>query len=307
MHEASADRATVPHLESPITRDAVAQRRRSAGTFELGRARQLVPGRERTDAELGRRRRRPRARSSRAMSTSSDGRAIRSFSTGSERLAAGEHASPRARRAAASASLDASWRARTGRGGDHGGASRTQSGAAARTEPHDRSRSQCSGRGCPRSASPDRVVVRVAVAREEVDGGQDHPGRAEPALEAVLLDERPLDRMELAVGREPLDRRHLGARGLEREHRAALHRPPVEEHRARAALARVAADVRAGQPEAVTERVDEERPRLDVERARLAVDAELETSEGVRHSQEARRPSREGTRGMAAGRCAARP
>ena len=87
-----------------------------------------------------------------------------------------------------------------------------------------------------------------------------------------MLDERALDRVQLAVAREPLDRRDLAALGLLREHRAALHRASVEEHGARAALARVAADVRPGEPEPVAERVDEERPRLDLERARLAVD-----------------------------------
>ena len=72
--------------------------------------------------------------------------------------------------------------------------------------------------------------------------------------------------MQAAALREALDRRHLGAGGLEREYGAALHRAAVDEHRAGAALARVAADVSAGQPQPVAQRMDEQRPPLDLER-----------------------------------------
>src|SRR6478752_7457850 len=43
---------------------------------------------------------------------------------------------------------------------------------------------------------PDLVVRRIRVVLEEVDRGHDHPGGAEPALEAVLLPERGLHRVE---------------------------------------------------------------------------------------------------------------
>ena len=43
----------------------------------------------------------------------------------------------------------------------------------------------------------------------------------------------------------------------------------VDEHGARAAVRRVAADVRPGQPELLAQEVDEQQPRLDVGRARL--------------------------------------
>ena len=91
-----------------------------------------------------------------------------------------------------------------------------------------------------------------------------------------MLDERRLHGVELAVGREPLDRRHLAAGGLQREHRAALHGAAVDEHRAGAALARVAADVRPRQAEPVAQGVDEQRAPFDLEGARLPVDAERE-------------------------------
>ena len=56
-----------------------------------------------------------------------------------------------------------------------------------------------------------------------------------------------------AVGLEPLDGRDRRAVGLDGEHRARLHRPAVEQHRARAAAARVAADVGAGEAEVLAQ------------------------------------------------------
>jgi hypothetical protein len=47
--------------------------------------------------------------------------------------------------------------------------------------------------------------------------------------------------------------------------------PAVEEDGARPAVARVAADVRAGQVEVVAEEMDEQPPRLDVALVELAV------------------------------------
>ena len=60
----------------------------------------------------------------------------------------------------------------------------------------------------------------------------------------------------------------VGAIGLDREHRARLRAPAVDEDGAGAALAGVAADVRAGQAQLFAEEVDEEHARLDVGLAR---------------------------------------
>ena len=52
--------------------------------------------------------------------------------------------------------------------------------------------------------------------------------------------------------------------GLHGEQAARAHRDAVEPHRARAADAVLAADVGAGEAEAVAEEVGQEQPRLDV-------------------------------------------
>ena len=78
--------------------------------------------------------------------------------------------------------------------------------------------------------------------------------------------------MQLAVRREPLDGRDLGAVGLDREDRAGLRAAAVDEDGAGAALTGVAADVRAGQTQVFAEEVDQEHAGVDVSLARLAVD-----------------------------------
>src|SRR5262249_13810607 len=101
---------------------------------------------------------------------------------------------------------------------------------------------------------------------------QHHPRRAEPALQAVHLLEALLDRVELTVLVEALDGDDAAAVGLDREQRARLHRRAVEQDRARAAAARVAADVGPGQLQRAADEMDEQRARLDVGREFDAVD-----------------------------------
>ena len=56
-----------------------------------------------------------------------------------------------------------------------------------------------------------RLVEVVALAVDHVDGGHDHAGRAEAALQAVIVLERLLHRMQLAALREAFDGRDLRA------------------------------------------------------------------------------------------------
>src|SRR5215204_6265731 len=111
----------------------------------------------------------------------------------------------------------------------------------------------------------DLVVGGIRVLRQQVDGGHDHAGRAEPALETVLLPERGLHRVELIAVSEALDRLDLRPVRLDGEHGARLDRPAVDMDGAGAALAGVAADMRPGQVEVLPQRLDEESPGLDIE------------------------------------------
>ena len=79
----------------------------------------------------------------------------------------------------------------------------------------------------------------------------------------MLLEGR-LHRMQFAALREALDRRHLRAGSLGGQHGATLHRLAVDMHDARAALRRVAADMRAGQTQVLPKEMDQQRPVLHV-------------------------------------------
>jgi hypothetical protein len=87
--------------------------------------------------------------------------------------------------------------------------------------------------------------------------------------------ERLLDRMELPVGGQGLDRRDLAPVGLGGQERARLHGLAVEKHGARPARRRIAADVGSGEADGLPEEVHEEGARLDIRRAHLAVDGDL--------------------------------
>jgi hypothetical protein len=121
------------------------------------------------------------------------------------------------------------------------------------------------------------LLRRTGVLLEEARRRHDHPGRAVPALEGVMLVKRLLDRMQGSVRREPLDRRDLSVLRLDGEHRAGLHGLAVDEDRAGAAGGGVAADVRAGQPEVLTQEVGEQPAGLHLGFAPHAVHRDRDT------------------------------
>src|SRR5207247_1241130 len=83
---------------------------------------------------------------------------------------------------------------------------------------------------------PSDVVVRwIRIAFEQRGADEHHRRRAEPVLEAVLLLERGLDRIEPVRAGEAFDRGDLPSVGLHAEHRARLHRLAVHEDGAAAA------------------------------------------------------------------------
>src|SRR5256712_9146969 len=134
---------------------------------------------------------------------------------------------------------------------------------------------------------PDQLLRWLGVALEHLVDRHDHARRAEPALEPVLLPESLLDRVQLAVLRQPLDRHDIGAVRLDGEEGAGLDGLTVHDDRAGAALARVTADVRAGEAHRLADIVDEEQTGLDFMAVALAVDRHLDwqfhdSSSGIR-------------------------
>ena len=101
------------------------------------------------------------------------------------------------------------------------------------------------------------------------------PGVQNPHWRPCFSQNAVLERVERAVGGcMPSIVVTLGAVGLDGEHRARLDGRAVDVDGARAALARVAADVGAGQVEVLAEGLDEQPSRLDVALPRLSIDDE---------------------------------
>ena len=133
----------------------------------------------------------------------------------------------------------------------------------------------CSARRLARStASSATMTCRIRLDAQQVERGQQHAGRAEAALQAVVAPEGRLQRMERAVLHQALDGRDLGAVGLHRQHQARARGLAVHQHRAGAADAVLAADVRAGEREVLPQEVDEQLADGAPPGARHAVDRE---------------------------------
>jgi hypothetical protein len=116
------------------------------------------------------------------------------------------------------------------------------------------------------------VFEVVAFAADYIDRGHDHARRAEAALQAVIFAESLLHRVEWPVrGRQSLDRQHVGALELQREDGARFDRFAVDMHDTCAALRRVAADMRASEPQMFAQQLYEQRARIDIGGDGLAV------------------------------------
>src|ERR1700674_2361179 len=98
----------------------------------------------------------------------------------------------------------------------------------------------------------------------------------------MMLHEGALQRMHLAATRKSLDGADRLAVDLHGEHQAGAHRRAVDQHRAGAAHAVLAADMGAGLPAIVADRIGQRAPRLDRDRMPLVVDDEGDVLPGAR-------------------------
>ena len=109
----------------------------------------------------------------------------------------------------------------------------------------------------------DFALGWIVVSLQELACGHDHAWRAESALQPVLFPEAFLQGVEFAVMRQAFDRGHRSPVRLNRQDRAGLHGLPVQQDRAGAANAGLAADVCAGQTQRLSKVVHKKQPRLD--------------------------------------------
>src|SRR6267142_1922170 len=134
-----------------------------------------------------------------------------------------------------------------------------------------------------RPAWPARLVLG-----DECDSRADLAGRAVPALESVMTDERGLHRMERAVLCQAFDGGDLVAVMHHRERQAALDALAVHEDGAGAALSLVAALLRAGQRDMLAQRIEQRGTRIEIEVIISSIDRESYLI--VRHSFRRRLP-----------------
>src|SRR5689334_3427589 len=98
---------------------------------------------------------------------------------------------------------------------------------------------------------PHLVGAGVRIAVEQRAGAHQLAGGAEAALRAVMLDEGFLQRIELAMLREPLDGLDTPSVSPHGELATRVHILTVEQHGARTALTAIAADFGAGEAKVV--------------------------------------------------------
>src|SRR4030095_2421465 len=124
------------------------------------------------------------------------------------------------------------------------------------------------------------LLAHAGAALDQAEAGHDHPGRAEAALEAVVLAEGLLEGVEVPIPGQALDGGDLGPVGLDGQHRAGLDRLAVHHDRAGATRGRVAADIGPGEAQVLPEEVDEQQARLDLSLAPDAVYGKSDAPQG---------------------------
>jgi len=124
----------------------------------------------------------------------------------------------------------------------------------------------------------DVCFCRLRIMLQQIGGRHDHARRTKTALQTMLVPERFLNRMEMAVGGQAFDGGDLAAVGLDGEHGAGFHGLAVERHSARAADGGLAADMRPGVPGYFAQIMNEQHARLDFVGMRLSVDPKCDLS-----------------------------
>src|SRR5262245_40069516 len=113
---------------------------------------------------------------------------------------------------------------------------------------------------------------RARIAVQQGFGGDQQARRAEAALQGRVLQEFPLQRMEIMAARHALDRLDGAAFGLDRKHQARADQAAVDGHAAGAAITRAASLLAAGQMQLVAQHIQQGELRLAQKLSGLAVD-----------------------------------
>jgi hypothetical protein len=105
-------------------------------------------------------------------------------------------------------------------------------------------------------------VTRISVIVQQFDGRQDHPRRAKPALQGMVLLKCQLQRMEFSLRPNPFDGGDFATVGLGGKEQARAHRAAVEQNGARAAHTMLATYMSSDQAEIVAQKINQRAARL---------------------------------------------
>ena len=122
---------------------------------------------------------------------------------------------------------------------------------------------------------PHLLLGRGGMLAQQAGRGYHHAGGAITALDGLLVDERLLDRMKPIAGLQPL---HGDDRAVHGRHRQVAGRAGAvpDQHEARPAQSRPAAESRPGQAQVLAEHVEQRRIRLAGHTALRAVHGQPE-------------------------------
>ena len=98
----------------------------------------------------------------------------------------------------------------------------------------------------PGQCVADFLRRRVEIVVEQSLGRHQHAGAAEAALQRTGVLKGRLNRVQPVAASKALDGENFAAVGLTGEHQAGIHRLAVDDHRAGATVADVAAELGAG-------------------------------------------------------------
>ena len=101
-----------------------------------------------------------------------------------------------------------------------------------------------------------RIVAGLTLL-DQTDRTHDLAGRAEPALQAIVGEKGLLHRMKPIALRHAFDRQDVGAVVTDRKRKARIDPSSVDDDRAGAALAAVAALLGSGQMQAFAKKIEE--------------------------------------------------
>ena len=140
--------------------------------------------------------------------------------------------------------------------------------------------------GAAAQHAPQRLLDlgprRGGIDPQQGAGRHQHPRRADPALRRAVTQESPLQVRQGVLPGQPLDGDHVAPGRARQRRQAGADRLPVEQHGAGAAVAGIAADLGAGQPQLAAQHLREPPARCGIDPREAAVDGQFEGM-GVLH------------------------